>query len=100
MKFPKPRKSVPASKSGGPSESDAVPSEKKFSRVLQTDIPSYTLDKASTVPQMLADQFARKPVSPLKLAAAMKVQPTSPSFRMLTGAAIAYGLTKGGWNAA
>lgn len=82
----------PANKRG-PSE------EKAFSRVVQADVPAYPLDKAVTIPQMIADQFARKPVSPLKLAAAMKVQPSSPSFRMLTGSSIAYGLTKGGWNA-
>lgn len=76
-----------------------IAEEKAFSRVVQTDLPAYTLDKAIAIPQMIADQFARKPVSPLKLAAAMQVQPTSPSFRMLTGASIAYGLTKGGWNA-
>lgn len=100
MKSVKPGKKIPAAKAGVRSGNKSGPSEKKFSRVLQTDIPSYTLDKVLTVPQTLADQFARKPVSPLKLAAAMKVQPASPSFRMLTGAAIAYGLTKGGWNAA
>jgi predicted nucleotide-binding protein len=73
--------------------------EKAFSRVVQTDVPAYPLEKAIAIPRTIADQFARKPVSPLKLASAMNVQPTSPSFRMLTGASIAYGLTKGGWNA-
>ena len=48
------------------------------------------------VPKAIADNYARKPTSPLKVAAAMNVQPNSGPFRMLTGAAIAYGLTKGG----
>ena len=48
------------------------------------------------VPRAIADQLGRKPATPLKVAAAMNIQPNSGPFRMLTGAAIAYGLTKGG----
>jgi hypothetical protein len=84
------------------SKTHPVPVQEKpkaFSRVMQTDIPAYTLEKALVIPDTIAKRFNRVPVSPLKLAAAMGVQPTSTGFRMLTGASIAYGLTTGGWNA-
>ncbi len=76
---------------------DEVTSEKK--RISQADIPAYSLDQALKVPKAIADNYARKPTAPLKVAAAMNVQPNSGPFRMVTGAAMAYGLTKGGPNA-
>lgn len=65
-------------------------------RVSQADIPAYSLDEAIKVPKAIAENYARKPTSPLKVAAAMNVQPNSGPFRMLTGAALAWGLTNGG----
>ena len=71
----------------------------KGTRISQADIPAYSLEEAIKVPKAIADNYARKPTAPLKVAAAMNVQPKSGSFRMVTGAAMAYGLTKGGPNA-
>jgi len=68
-------------------------------KVSQADIPAYSLEEAIKVPRAIADNYARKPTAPLKVAAAMNVQPNSGSFRMVAGAALAYGLTKGGPNA-
>jgi hypothetical protein len=39
------------------------------------------------------------PATPLQLAAALDMSPTSGPFRLLCGASIAYGLTEGGYNA-
>jgi len=65
----------------------------------QADVPGCSLDQALKVPKAIADNYASKPTTPLNVAAALDVQPTSGPFRMLTGAAMAYGLTEGGYNA-
>lgn len=68
-------------------------------RLSQTDVPSVSLEQALRVPKALADEYAGKATSPLRVASAMKMQPNSGPFRNLCGAAIAYGLTVGGPNA-
>jgi hypothetical protein len=75
-------------------------SDKKERKYLsQSDVPWCSLERALRVPQALADNFGFKPTTPLQVAAAMDLQPNSSNFRQLMGAAIAYGLTKGGYNA-
>jgi len=73
--------------------------KRRRSRVSQTDIPAYSLTQALRVAEVLSDQFAKKPTKPLNVAQALDIKPTSSGFRMLTGAATAYGLTTGGYNA-
>jgi predicted nucleotide-binding protein len=68
--------------------------------VLQTDVPAYALDDALRVPRAIAENYASQPTRPLAVAQAMGIAPTSGGFKMLCGAAIAYGLTEGGYNAA
>jgi predicted nucleotide-binding protein len=68
--------------------------------VSQTDVPSLSLEQALRVPQAITDEYGSNSVRPLDVARALKVQPTSGPFRTLCGAAIAYGLTEGGYNAA
>src|SRR6185295_18585441 len=65
----------------------------------QTDVPGQSLEHAMRVPRAIMDEHAGRPTKPLDVAHAMKVQPGSGPFRMLCGAAIAYGLTEGGYNA-
>lgn len=67
--------------------------------VMQTDVPSMSLDQALRVPRAIAEQYASKPTTPLNVAAALEMTPTSGPFKALCGAAIAYGLTEGGYNA-
>ncbi len=74
-------------------------SEKPRVYVSQADIPSCSLEKALKVPAAIGENYGYKPTTPLQLAKALENQPTSGAFRMLTGAAIAYGLTSGGYNA-
>lgn len=64
--------------------------------VSQTDVPACTLDEALRIPVAIAEHYAYQPSTPLSVAAAMQMQPSSGSFRELTGAAAAYGLTDGG----
>ena len=65
----------------------------------QSDVPSYSLQKALRVAEAIRDNYGYKPTTPLALAKALEMTPSSSGFRMLTGASIAYGLTNGGYNA-
>jgi predicted nucleotide-binding protein len=77
--------------------SDQPRGTKKY--LSQVDVPSYALEQSARVPRAILDEHAGKPTKPLDVAQAMKVQPNSGPFRLLCGAAIAYGLTEGGCNA-
>jgi hypothetical protein len=81
--------------------SSITPSDGQKRKYLsQTDVPTYSLDKALTVAQAIGDNYGYKPSTPVQVASALEVQPTSSGFRMLIGASVAYGLTKGAYNAA
>lgn len=91
-------KSLPEQILGTTLPNAAEPAEEpqKRVRVSQADIPAYSLDEAMRVPKAIVDNYNSKPTAPLKVAAAMKIGPSASQFKMLTGAAIAYGLTDGG----
>jgi predicted nucleotide-binding protein len=65
----------------------------------QTDVPAWTLEQATRIPRSIVDEHAGRPTRPIDVALAMNVQPSTGGFRTLCGAAIAYGLTDGGYNA-
>jgi predicted nucleotide-binding protein len=71
----------------------------KRAQLSQSDVPSMSLENALRVPQAIFDNYAGGPVTSIQLAQALNMTPTSGPFRMLCGAAIAYGLTAGGYNA-
>ena len=71
----------------------------KRSYISQTDVPNNTIEEALRIPRALADNYAGGPASPLQVAHALNMTPTSGGFRNLCGSAIAYGLTQGGYNA-
>ena len=73
--------------------------EKKFSRVLQADIPRSTLKEVVALAEALRDNFAGKDASPIDLAKAIDRSPSSSGWRYLTGSAVAYGLLDGGYRA-
>ena len=73
--------------------------EIKTNYVSQKDVPAYSLTKALRVASAIADSYGKHPTKPLRVAEAMGMTPASGPFRMLFGAAIAYGLTEGGYNA-
>jgi hypothetical protein len=82
--------------------SKKIPTEpdlQKGVKVSQSDVPAYSLSKALRVASAIADSYGKHPTKPLRVADAMGLTPTSSGFRMLCGAAIAYGLTQGGYNA-
>ncbi len=51
------------------------------------------------VARAIYDNYGKDPAKPLWVAEAMGMTPSSGTFRMLTGAAVAYGLTEGAYNA-
>lgn len=69
------------------------------SYVSQADVPAVSLEKALRIPKAIADNYGYKPTSPLQVGVALGIQPSTGGFRLLTGAAIAYGVTAGGYNA-
>lgn len=72
---------------------------KKFTRMAQTDMPRASLREAIAIAEALRDDFAGKDATSIDLAQSLKRSPSSSSWRFLTGAAVAYGLTTGGYNA-
>lgn len=78
-----------------------VPRTRKLrGRVSQSDVPRHTLPEALRIAEALSEQFAKQPAKPYYIADALGVSPSSSRFRTLTGAAVAYGLTTGAYNAA
>lgn len=71
----------------------------RTSRVSQLDVPANTLTNAIRVATAINENYANDPVTPLQLAQALNMSPTSGPFKTLTGSSIAYGLTEGGYNA-
>lgn len=89
MAKPKPTTAKPAAKN-----------DRQRTYLSQTDVPLYSLEKALKIPQAIVDNYGKGPAEPLEVAKVLEVSPTNTYFKMQAGAAIAYGLTVGGWNAA
>jgi hypothetical protein len=71
----------------------------KRAKVSQTEFPNNTLEQGLRIAQAIWDKFAGKGATPLSIAMAMDLSPTSGGWRNLCGSSIAYGLTEGGYNA-
>ena len=71
----------------------------KRQRLSQDQVPSVSLNEAMRVPKTLADSYGKDDSTPLQVAKALEMTPSSGPFRTLAGAAKAYGLTTGGANA-
>lgn len=68
--------------------------------VISADIPPRSLREALRVAQAITDNYGGSPTAPHDVALALDISPTSTSWRDLSAASTAYGLTKGTWNAA
>jgi len=77
-----------------PAPTEPVPPTKK-PRLLQEDVPSYSLDGALRVARAIADNYGYKPTKPVNVAGAMGMTHTAGPFRAISGASVAYGLTTG-----
>src|SRR5215831_9780890 len=94
---PNRRRRSQSSKEEAPTASpEQAAGRRQRSRVSQEDVPSASLEQALRVPRAIAEGYAYKPTRPLNVAGVMSMAPGAGPFRMLTGAAIAYGLTSGG----
>lgn len=65
----------------------------------QTDVPRISLNEALRIPFAIHENYGGNPTAPLKVAQALDLTPSSGHFRIIAGAAVAYGLTDGGPNA-
>jgi len=88
----------PTPEPGAEAEAEAAtrPANAPRQQVSQADMPTYSLDEALRVPTAIANEYAAKPTRPIDVAGALDMTPGSTRFRMLAGAALAYGLTTGG----
>lgn len=77
------------------SVSEPVPAEKRV-YLKQSDVPAASLEEALRIPQALFDHYAGKPTAPLYVAKALNVDPKGSQLKVLSGAAIAFGLIEGG----
>src|SRR5271170_7884370 len=68
--------------------------------VKQADVPNASLEEALRLPQAIFDHYGGKPTTPLHVAKALNVDPKGSQLRVLSGAAIAFGLIEGGAQAA
>jgi hypothetical protein len=66
--------------------------------ISQAEIPKYSLEDCIKLGQALHDNFNGS-APPHELANALDISPTSSSWQFITGAAVAYGITVGAYNA-
>lgn len=77
------------------SEPSTKAPKKRRARLSQSDVPGYPVREAVRVPQAIRDEYGKEPTRPLGVAMALKMTPTGGTFRAITGASVAYGLTDG-----
>lgn len=77
-----------------------VETQAKRPYLKQADVPIASLEDALRIPRALFDHYAGKPTAPFGVARAMDVDPKGSQLRVLSGAAIAFGLIEGGAQAA
>lgn len=76
-----------------------LPQDKdKRKYVNQTVVPVYSLEDALKVPKAILENFGGKSTAPFQVAMALETTQASSFWRKLSGSAVAYGLTDGGYN--
>jgi predicted nucleotide-binding protein len=93
------RKNEPSIKSNSARSLKAENKKDKQSRLSQTACPSVSLEEALLIPRAIKDKYAGQATVPLLVASACNISPASSKWRSITGAAVAYGLTNGAYNA-
>jgi hypothetical protein len=81
-----------------PKKQAAAAAEKRI-YFKQSDFPQVSLQQAQKIASALVDNYGGGAASPPDVALALHISPTSSAWPQLTGAAGAYGLTDGGYNA-
>src|SRR5437763_1601147 len=67
--------------------------------ISQADVPKHSMEEVIGLAKALYENFNGES-APHELANAMGISPTSSGWQSITGAAVAYGLTDGAYNAA
>jgi hypothetical protein len=67
----------------------------KRAALAQSDVPAFAIEEAIRVPRAIADEYGKRPATPIDIGKALKMSPTGSTFRMLASASAAYGLTEG-----
>jgi len=70
--------------------------KKKRTYLKQSEVPGATLEDSIRIPRAIHENFAGEPTTPLLVAQALNVDPGGSQLKVLSGAAIAYGLIEGG----
>lgn len=87
------KKAAPIKKAATKVDARRVAQPQLRAYVSQEDVPAYSLTEALRVPQAIIDHYGSGATAPIDVASALNLQPASSIFRMLCGAALAYGLT-------
>tara|TARA_B110000977_G_scaffold170085_1_gene220518 strand:- start:433 stop:1539 length:1107 start_codon:yes stop_codon:yes gene_type:complete len=69
---------------------------KKRSYLKQSDVPRTSLDEAIRIPKAILEQYAGEATTPFNVAKAIDLDPKGSQMKVITGSAIAFGLTEGG----
>jgi predicted nucleotide-binding protein len=77
----------------------AKPNEPSKQRLLQSEMPGHTLEESLAIARALVETYAGRSAAPYDVAAAVNLSPTSSTWKMISGAACAYGLTQGAYGA-
>lgn len=88
-----PAKKMAAKKADSKPAQRAAAQSQPRAYVSQEDVPAYSLAEALRVPQAIIDHYGSSATAPIDVASSLNLQPSSSMFRMLCGAALAYGLT-------
>jgi predicted nucleotide-binding protein len=82
-----------------PKNNSRAEASAKRSYISQADVPKHTMAEVIALAKALHENFNGES-APHELANAMSISPTSSAWQSVTGAAVAYGLTEGAYNAA
>ncbi len=76
-----------------------APKNAKQPRIPQSRSPLFSLEDALRIPKAIKSELAGQANVPILVAKACDMSPTSSQWRLLSSAAVAYGLTTGAYNA-
>lgn len=92
-------KSVKVAKTHPAASTATTPKNPRSSRVSQNRCPLFSLEDALRIPKAIKSELAGQANVPILVAKACEMSPTSSQWRILSSAAVAYGLITGAYNA-
>lgn len=92
-------KAAETTKGAPASDTTNAPKSAKQPRISQSRSPLFSLEDALRIPKAIKSELAGQTNVPILVAKACDMSPTSSQWRLLSSAAVAYGLTTGAYNA-